>query len=659
MKEVKIHKFNLIKLIYSVLIAVFLFSVFLPYFSKSYVFPPPPLDPIIFFPPRLYYGYIELIYGGWPGLILVVISILILKPERKSISLIIGILGFSLILINLMIRPIIQTITIEFGFYLSLVSGIGFVVMNILAFMSRDSLVFLISDKRWKEETIVKITPTKKKKKKEREEISWEKREFIKTQTIDYINKMQLKSKELTFYDIISKTGINRDDLEKIVGEMISNKEINAQVRDFIIFFKEISKDRKEEELQKIRDNLQRKMSEIDKLIQENRFDKAIIDLYDVIDVAKSFELEDVVNKASENITLCKDLDKEKREEREAQNIKEDFQTKMSEINNLIEKNKINAALKNLEKIRATVLKPNLQGFLEEVEEKISYCKSLELEKITDKEGIKIKNKVEKRLSNIENLIQANKLQIALENLEEVKNLAEENELDELIEAIEQKIEYCRNFQFNTINKIKTTVLNYSSKLTRLELMDVSEKSGIQDQKLIEKIILDMIDNREINAEYFSKSKSIAFYQQEKDLKPTPAQAEMKQLRVFLSYSTLDAEHFRIADIVKSLEKYPEIKKASYWQADSNANIVEFMEATLKSTDVFVLFCSPNSVKSNAVKDEWQAAFQVRKKGLMKIVPVYEKEDLVPFLLMPLLNVKYEIDNFDGFIENLYEEILR
>ena len=196
MKEVKIHKFNLIKLIYSLLIAVFLISVFLPYFSKSYVFPPPPLDPIIFFPPRLYYGYIELIYGGWPGLMLVVISILILKPERKGKSLIIGVVGFSLILINLMIRPVIQTITIEFGFYLSLVSGIGFVVMNILAFMSRDGLVFLISDKRWKKETIVKTTPTINKTK-EREVISWEKREFIKAQTIDYINKMQLKSKDI------------------------------------------------------------------------------------------------------------------------------------------------------------------------------------------------------------------------------------------------------------------------------------------------------------------------------------------------------------------------------------------------------------------------------------------------------------------------------
>jgi len=649
MKERQILKFTLIKLIYIILIVVFLISGFLPYFSKYYAYPPTT---------NYYYGYIELIYGGWPGLILALISILILNPERKGRSLIMGVIGFVLILISLMIRPIIQNITIEFGFYLSLVLSIGLIVINIFAFISNEGAIFLFSDKTWKKETIVKTTPTIVKKK-EKEAISWEKREHIKTQTIDYIKKMQLKLKELPFYEIISKTGVNREDLEKIVGDMISSKEINARVRDFIIFFKEISIDKREEELQKIRNDLQQKMSEIEKLIQESRFDKAIVDLNYVIELAKSFKLENYVIKAREKIDLCKELDTEKREEREIQNIKDDFQTQMAETNILIEKNKLKPALKNLEKMRLPVLQHNLQDLLEQVEEKISYCKSLESEKIKEKEGIKIKNKVEKRLANIENLIQENKLQVALENLVEVKSLAEENELDEFLEAIEQKIEYCRNFQFNTINKIKTTVLNYSSKLTRLELMDVSEKSGIQDLKLIEKIILEMIDNREINAEYFTKSKSLAFYQQEKDLKSTPAQAEMKQLRVFLSYSTLDAKHFRIADIVKSIEKYPEIKKASYWQADSKTNIVEFMEDTLKSTDVFVLFCSQNSVKSNAVKDEWQAAFQVRKKGLMKIVPVFEKEDLVPFLLMPLLNVKYEIDNFDGFIENLYEEILR
>jgi len=657
MKEVQIQKFTLIKLIYSVLIVVFLISVFLPYFSRYYAYPPPPAIPTISYT-KPYRGYSELIYGGWVGLILAIISILILNPERKGKSLLIGALGFSLILINLMIRPIIQTITIEFGFYLSLVVSIGLVVINIFAFKSNEGLVYLISDKRWKKETIVKITPTINKTK-EKEVISWEKREFIKTQTIDYIKKMQLKLQELPFYEIISKTGINREDLEKIVGEMISNKEINAGVIDFIIFFKEISKDRREEELQKIRNDLQQKMSDIDKIIQESRYDKAIVDLYDVIDVAKSFKLEDVVNRAEENIKQCKELDEEKREEKEIQNIKEDFQTKMSEINDLIEKNKINAALKNLEKIRVTVLKPNLEELLEEVEEKISLCKSLESEKIKDKEGIKIKNKIEKRLSNIKNLIQENKVQNALENLVEIKNLAEENELEELLEPIEQEIEYCKNFLFNTVNKIKNTVLNYGSKLARLEIMDISEKSGIQDQKLIEQIILKMIDNREINAEYFSKSKSIAFYQQEDDLKPTLAQEEIKNLRVFLSYSTLDGEHFRIADIVKSLEKYPEIKKASYWQADSKQNIVEFMEDTLKNTDIFVLFCSKNSIKSNAVKDEWQAAFQMRKKEMLKIIPIYEDEDNIPVLLWQLLNVKYEKDNFDGFIEKLYEEILR
>ncbi|MFX1296059.1 MAG: toll/interleukin-1 receptor domain-containing protein [Promethearchaeota archaeon] len=142
-----------------------------------------------------------------------------------------------------------------------------------------------------------------------------------------------------------------------------------------------------------------------------------------------------------------------------------------------------------------------------------------------------------------------------------------------------------------------------------------------------------MITNREIKAEYFSSSKSIAFYQQEKEAIPSTEVEEIKKLRVFLSYSTLDIEHFQISDIVKSLEVFPEIQKVSYWEADSDQNIVEFMENTLKNTNVFLLFWSPNSVKFDAVKDEWQATFQMRKKGLLKIIPVYEDEEIFPVLL--------------------------
>ena len=49
----------------------------------------------------------------------------------------------------------------------------------------------------------------------------------------------------------------------------------------------------------------------------------------------------------------------------------------------------------------------------------------------------------------------------------------------------------------------------------------------------------------------------------------------------------------------------------------------------------------------------------MRKKGLLKIIPVYEDEDLIPVLLWQMLNVKFTKDNFSAFIEKLYDEILR
>jgi len=128
---------------------------------------------------------------------------------------------------------------------------------------------------------------------------------------------------------------------------------------------------------------------------------------------------------------------------------------------------------------------------------------------------------------------------------------------------------------------------------------------------------------------------------------------------IFLSYSTLDTNYFKIKEVANRLESYPRINNVLFWEEDSQENIVVYMEKTLSMSKVFVFFCSENAVKSKAVADEWQAAFQMRKKGMMKIVPVYEKEELIPNLLMPLLNVKYTKDDFDGFIQRLYDEILR
>lgn len=129
--------------------------------------------------------------------------------------------------------------------------------------------------------------------------------------------------------------------------------------------------------------------------------------------------------------------------------------------------------------------------------------------------------------------------------------------------------------------------------------------------------------------------------------------------KIFISYSTKDSEYFQIPKIAEHLKNFPEIDEILYWEADSSANIVEYMEETLKKSNLFILFCSENALNSKAVKDEWQVAFQLRKKDLMKIIPIYVNEDHIPRLLLHLLNVRFNSENFNEFIETLYNEILR
>ena len=315
-----------------------------------------------------------------------------------------------------------------------------------------------------------------------------------------------------------------------------------------------------------------------------------------------------------------------------------------------------------------------------------------------EKRKQKIKETLQKRIVKIENLIQENEIERAIIKLKEYGVIAVDNNLNEIMEVIQAKINYCNNLNLNRINQAKRTIFELATKYTRLQIIDIVERSGIDDEEFLIKIIQEMIENKEIYAEFFSTSKAVAFDQQkniaeidmlmepykelaevdmdkgvevlkevdseipseeEMIISPTPIPTEIPEFNIFLSYSTLDAENFEIQKTAETLEQFPEIEKVLFWEADSSANIVEYMEETLRNTNVFILFCSENSMNSKAVRDEWQAAFQLRKKELMKIIPVYENEDYIPYLLMPLLNIKFQKDNFEEFIQKLYNEILR
>jgi len=364
---------------------------------------------------------------------------------------------------------------------------------------------------------------------------------------------------------------------------------------------------------------------------------------------------------------------KEKRKvEAKKRRLEDDLQKKISFADYLIKENKLELAVKNLLEIQKGAEDLKNTSMVKKAEERIFLCKKLQLEmkeKEERKEEVKAEKEIEKveekerpieevlqkRLASVDDLIKEKKMKLAIQNLVEIQKEAQTHELKDLANSIEEKIVSCKKSEVDTINRIKQTILTLGAKFSRLQLADISEKSGIEDEGLIESIILGMIRNKEIQGEYFSRSKALTL----EVAAPVQLEEKAEGSNVFISYSTLDTDYFQVSKIVRRLELYPEINRVIFWEADSQQNIVEFMEETLRITNAFILFCSENSFKSGAVKGEWQSAYQMVKKGLMKMIPVYENEDYIPRLLWNMLNVKFTKDDFEGFIQKLYEEILR
>jgi len=128
-----------------------------------------------------------------------------------------------------------------------------------------------------------------------------------------------------------------------------------------------------------------------------------------------------------------------------------------------------------------------------------------------------------------------------------------------------------------------------------------------------------------------------------------------KELTVFVSYVTRDAEPFKIKEIANTLNKYERIKKVLYWERDTEDNIQKYMSDSLNDCDVLLLFCSPNALVSKPVEDEWTAANTMRKP----IIPIFNDANDIPPLLKPRNGVRYNIFDLQNNIDNIYELIIR
>ncbi|GAG97992.1 unnamed protein product, partial [marine sediment metagenome] len=73
---------------------------------------------------------------------------------------------------------------------------------------------------------------------------------------------------------------------------------------------------------------------------------------------------------------------------------------------------------------------------------------------------------------------------------------------------------YVKIIVVNLTKKIKETILDLGTKFTRLEIREIAEKCEVDNENLITIVAKDMINNKEIYAEYFSSSNSVSFNQQ-------------------------------------------------------------------------------------------------------------------------------------------------
>jgi len=138
----------------------------------------------------------------------------------------------------------------------------------------------------------------------------------------------------------------------------------------------------------------------------------------------------------------------------------------------------------------------------------------------------------------------------------------------------------------------------------------------------------------------------------EKDIKKAKLNVNIK---IFISYATVDSNYFRVSNIANLLTENPDIEKVFYWEEDLKDDIYEYMNQNLAKCDILLIFCSANANQSGPVQMEWQAALKIKKK----IIPVFINESDIPPLLSTKLGVQFITNDIKKTADQIYQLILK
>jgi len=118
-----------------------------------------------------------------------------------------------------------------------------------------------------------------------------------------------------------------------------------------------------------------------------------------------------------------------------------------------------------------------------------------------------VKKRLNKEISEIQSLFDQNKFEIAINKFDQVKEELKPYDLPKISQWIK------RNESFFYESAIRNTILQLGTKSSRINLNQISKKSGVKNSNIILKVVQEMIEAKEIYGEYFSSTKTILFDQ--------------------------------------------------------------------------------------------------------------------------------------------------
>jgi len=131
--------------------------------------------------------------------------------------------------------------------------------------------------------------------------------------------------------------------------------------------------------------------------------------------------------------------------------------------------------------------------------------------------------RINTELNNILALLVKDDLNAATKSLEHCKQIIRAERFDHLkpkLRSISAQVTlFTKKYKEENSMIIKEKILTSRKDVDRLLISEIMNETNIHDEPLIIEVVQDLIDNQEINAEYFESSKSILFNLQGKALK--------------------------------------------------------------------------------------------------------------------------------------------